>query len=791
MASTNGAVPPGNGFHFDSGNVDDSGDGRAFYEEGSVWTPDGARKSELITAVRGIENKSTGGFTKFIVLLVSLAVFVAAGVAWWDPWVVSMLVVVLLFHEAGHYIAMRMFGYRNVKMFFIPFLGAAVSGRHFNISGWKKALVYLAGPVPGILVSLPVMAGGLAWEKDWMLELGGMGLLLNTLNLLPIMPLDGGWIMHLTVFSRSPILELVARLIGIAAMIAFSVFTGSRFILFIAIPLILSLPTTFRVAKLIRRLRDRPLPQPERDEIPDAAVRLLDDEMQTTPLATTPTANKAALIVQMYESLIVRPPGVLATIGIWCLYGGAFVVAIGGGMGILVARDVFRSDVFDLDMFDADPHVVPLDADDTRFHLGTAPVDDSYLAVTRFDSVRELDESTQRLHAGDLERYTHVRFGNVWFATIPKEKTNDADVVEEAERDADDEFDAESEDAQWDDFDEFAEVRERMRDLLRPIDPAETWIASLTRGTSDSADGDGDSPLPGQPIVHVISGMQHGTVQIRAMASDLETAEAVAAEYFQMPGVTGDRLYLPKWSPMDPPTPTQIECRNVLKTLISGITKKSAPDLHTELVQARKEMYAANREDDYDPVEAAEYAEKTRQLQMRFTEDVIATLEGDPATLARMYQRYQRDYLDHQKTLEEHAIKVRAMDQAGLDTDEAYEEIEDLEYPVMDGYLENDGNLLGYSDPTKRSHHFACHVSGEVMTGDAVMEMLDEQRVEDGGTVEDGDTQQWAADDVFLDLFVHRATDQAAVLSAIVAFLDERGFHSFELHYATPTAEFD
>ena len=66
---------------------------RSFFEIDTAWTPDQARKSELIAAVRAIENKSTGGFTKFVVLLVSLAVFVAAGVAWWDPWVVSLLVV--------------------------------------------------------------------------------------------------------------------------------------------------------------------------------------------------------------------------------------------------------------------------------------------------------------------------------------------------------------------------------------------------------------------------------------------------------------------------------------------------------------------------------------------------------------------------------------------------------------------------------------------------------------------------------------------------------------------------
>src|SRR5438067_1346578 len=42
---------------------------------------------------------------------------------------IAMIVAVLLFHELGHYAGMRVFGYRDVRMFFVPFLGAAVSGR--------------------------------------------------------------------------------------------------------------------------------------------------------------------------------------------------------------------------------------------------------------------------------------------------------------------------------------------------------------------------------------------------------------------------------------------------------------------------------------------------------------------------------------------------------------------------------------------------------------------------------------------------------------------------------------
>ena len=39
-------------------------------------------------------------------------------------------------------------------MFFIPLFGAAVSGKSINISNAKKAIVSLAGPLPGIILGI-------------------------------------------------------------------------------------------------------------------------------------------------------------------------------------------------------------------------------------------------------------------------------------------------------------------------------------------------------------------------------------------------------------------------------------------------------------------------------------------------------------------------------------------------------------------------------------------------------------------------------------------------------------
>src|SRR2546423_417803 len=60
--------------------------------------------------------------------LVSFTVFILLGILLFTPVELAWLVGVLLFHETGHFLGMRYFGYRDVQMFFIPLFGAAVRG---------------------------------------------------------------------------------------------------------------------------------------------------------------------------------------------------------------------------------------------------------------------------------------------------------------------------------------------------------------------------------------------------------------------------------------------------------------------------------------------------------------------------------------------------------------------------------------------------------------------------------------------------------------------------------------
>jgi Zn-dependent protease len=118
-----------------------------------------------------------------------------------DIKIALILVLILLIHEAGHYLAMRYFRYHETGIFFIPLLGAFVSGSKRIISQQESAIIILAGPLPGILLGLSLSmlnkTLGLESTVSATLDWSAMALiLLNGLNLLPLYPLDGGQLLN-------------------------------------------------------------------------------------------------------------------------------------------------------------------------------------------------------------------------------------------------------------------------------------------------------------------------------------------------------------------------------------------------------------------------------------------------------------------------------------------------------------------------------------------------------------------------------------------------------------------
>jgi stage IV sporulation protein FB len=114
---------------------------------------------------------------------------------------ILLLVLVIIVHESGHFLAMKMLGYTDIRLFFVPFFGAFVSGRHDSVPPFRKALMILAGPLPGILIGMSFLFLYGRFGHWTFYQLGLMFLLLNVFNLFPVKPLDGGQLLY-TVFPR-------------------------------------------------------------------------------------------------------------------------------------------------------------------------------------------------------------------------------------------------------------------------------------------------------------------------------------------------------------------------------------------------------------------------------------------------------------------------------------------------------------------------------------------------------------------------------------------------------------
>jgi Zn-dependent protease len=165
-------------------------------------------------------------------LISLLAYLLVASLFIRDLKVAVILISILVLHELGHYLAMRHYRYHETGIFFIPLLGAFVSGSKRTVSQQESATIILAGPLPGILLGVLVLLftsyASLDLSISTVLNWAGMALvMLNGLNLLPIYPLDGGQLLNRVFLneeswlSRGFVMLSVLLLTGLALQLKF------------------------------------------------------------------------------------------------------------------------------------------------------------------------------------------------------------------------------------------------------------------------------------------------------------------------------------------------------------------------------------------------------------------------------------------------------------------------------------------------------------------------------------------------------------------------------------------
>ncbi len=207
---------------------------------------------------------------RWLAFAVTAAGFIALGSWWWGVAAALTIAGVVAVHEAGHWLAMKLAGFRDVQVFFVPGMGAATSGEKHDANPLTHLLVYLAGPLPGLVLSMAAYAwiafGSPDVSSTWfqVLAVGAMAsFAINFLNLLPVLPLDGGRIIDLFIVARLPWLRFVFAL-GSGGLLLYSGFTTEDNVLrALGILFLFGASHHYRLARasagLLRSMRGKPL----------------------------------------------------------------------------------------------------------------------------------------------------------------------------------------------------------------------------------------------------------------------------------------------------------------------------------------------------------------------------------------------------------------------------------------------------------------------------------------------------------------------------------------------------
>jgi Zn-dependent protease len=213
-----------------------------------------------------------------LALLFSAGLFLGAQLTVSAPLRVALLIAVLLVHEAGHLLAMRILGYRSLGVLFIPFLGAVARGRTDEPHPQKGAVIALAGPIVGL-----VSAWCALWFYHWgwgviFFGYAQLAIVINVFNLLPIRPLDGGSFLSLLFLGRVPWLELLFEIAssGLFIVFVFSRLPSLALAAGLGIALLVRAHARFQIARVVQSLRGRfenALPSVSDVEVIQAAVQ--------------------------------------------------------------------------------------------------------------------------------------------------------------------------------------------------------------------------------------------------------------------------------------------------------------------------------------------------------------------------------------------------------------------------------------------------------------------------------------------------------------------------------------
>lgn len=289
-----------------------------------------SQRVEIENYLRQQHSRPKSRWANLGLLILSVVLFISLGMFQNPLSGILTLVMVVFIHEAGHFLAMKIFGCPNVNILFIPLFGAVTTGAQGNLSGAKKAIVSLMGPLPGILIGIVLGILFIKTREEIYVQPARMFLFLNAFNLLPFYPLDGGRFIDDILFPRNVKIEILFKIVSGLGLVVVAIFLKSFLLGAFAIGFLVSTKKIYHIGILAKELKE---------EIP-LEDQVLDVEVQKkyipqisaylkNKLTIQPAPREVAIhIINTWQRLCNLPPKKGAAFGLAFVYILSIFVSI-------------------------------------------------------------------------------------------------------------------------------------------------------------------------------------------------------------------------------------------------------------------------------------------------------------------------------------------------------------------------------------------------------------------------------------------------------------------------------
>ncbi len=200
---------------------------------------------------------------------------------------------------------------------------------------YGMAIVFLLGPAPGILIGIFCLLFYSVSKSEILKQSGVFLIVLNYLNLLPILPLDGGRVFEVTLFSRIHYLKSAFLIASIGVLAVAGVYKQDYPLMVIALLLGLGVRNQIvqnrAMSRLDKKIQSERIERTEKSLVP-AILHLLREE----PYRAMPFQRKVSLARDLLGHSMAQPAGASAIAVSLLLYLLVWLLPLFAGMAFII-----------------------------------------------------------------------------------------------------------------------------------------------------------------------------------------------------------------------------------------------------------------------------------------------------------------------------------------------------------------------------------------------------------------------------------------------------------------------